>query len=143
MVKITLQKKKYLKRPKKAQRGFGRLCNTCGKRFGTVTRLKDHANTCKRGFFRHEEFISLDGYHKLVRPMCSAKMQWIPVRWSLINKDIELWAGIHPISKNKVFSLKEWPEQSEIERYFKITREMFDADGKSKDRWKTAVEWLS
>jgi len=57
-------------------------------------------------------------------------------------KDVELWAGIHPVTKNKIFSLKDWPEMSEIEGYFRVTREMFDAEGTTKDRWKTAVEWV-
>jgi hypothetical protein len=67
-------------------------------------------------------------------------MKWIPVRSRMKGIDVELWAGIHPGSKNKVFSLKKWPNKSEIEGYFRITREMFDVECKTKDRWKTAVE---
>jgi len=58
------------------------------------------------------------------------------------DEDVNLWAGIHPVTKNKVFSLKEWPNNSQIEVYFRIRREMFDTEGTTKDRWKTAVEWV-
>lgn len=56
-------------------------------------------------------------------------------------KNVKLWAGTHPVTNNKVFSPKEWPNAPEIEVYFKIKRDMFDSEGKTIDRWKTAVEW--
>ena len=131
-----------IKRPKKASRGFGRRCKTCDKRFGTITRLKDHEKLCKYVGFRHDEFVTLGAspHHKIRRPTSSTAMKWIPVRSRMKGIDVELWAGIHPGSKNKVFSLKKWPNKSEIEGYFRITREMFDVECKTKDRWKTAVE---
>lgn len=132
-----------MKRPKKSSCGFGRLCNTCGKRFGTFSRLKDHEIRCKNVGFRYNEVVTLVGHHNFRRPTLSMEMIWIPVRSRMNGIDIELWAGIHPCSKNKVFSLKEWPEKSEIVGYFRITREMFDGECKTKDRWKTAVELVS
>ena len=131
-----------IKRPKKAAKGFGRTCKTCGKRFGTLTRLKDHETKCLNPGFRHGEFVAFNGHNKCRRPKRSAKMVWIPVCSLMRDKDVDLWAGMHPVTKNKVFSLKEWPNNSQIEVYFRIRREMFDAEGKTKDRWKTAVEWV-
>lgn len=131
-----------IKRPKKARKGFGRTCKTCGKRFGTLTRLKDHEAKCLNPGFRHGEFVAFNGYNKCRRPKCAANMIWIPVCSLMRGNDVDLWAGIHPVTKNKVFSLKEWPNKSQTEVYFRITREMFDAEGKTKDRWKTAVEWV-
>jgi len=131
-----------IKRPKKATKGFGRTCKTCGKRFGTLTRLKDHEVKCRNTGFRHGEFVVFNDHNKCRRPKRSVKMVWIPVCSLMRGKDVDLWAGMHPVTKNKVFSLKEWPNNSQIEVYFRIRREMFDAEGKTKNRWKTAVEWV-
>jgi hypothetical protein len=131
-----------VKRPKKATKGFGRTCKSCGKRFGTITRLKDHEKMCRNTGFRHGEVVVFDGHHKCRRPKRTAKMIWIPIRSTMRGKDVELWAGIHPVTKNKVYSLKDWPEKSKIEGYFRVTRVMFDTEGRTKDRWKTAVEWV-
>jgi len=142
MVKNQFKPRSSIKRPKRAHKGFGRTCKTCDKRFGTITRLKDHEGRCKHVGFRHNEFVPFVGHHKCRRPKQTAKMTWIPIRSLMRGKDVELWAGIHPVTKNKIFSLKDWPEMSEIEGYFRVTREMFDAEGTTKDRWKTAVEWV-
>jgi len=144
MVKIqskTCRTTTSIQRPKKLTKGFGRTCKTCAKRFGTLSRLKEHEKRCKYTGFYHEDFVLINEHQRVVRPKRSEKMTWITVCSTIGGKDVKLWAGTHPVTKNKVFSPKEWPNKAEIERYFKIKRGMFDSEGKTIDRWKTAVEW--